>query len=115
MILIFDRESFDIGSQKFGLGGGSDAERLMSTLAYGWVERCNDVASCRKASSSDKYSCAFNLYNCICFINYYEHDECLNVLNKMYLISLYLHVLYICICFYSNAFYVCVHGARSLI
>ena len=26
------------------LGGGSVAERLRSTLAYGWVERCNDVA-----------------------------------------------------------------------
>ena len=29
------------------LGGGSDVERMMSALAYGWVERCNDVASCR--------------------------------------------------------------------
>ena len=28
------------------LGGGSDAERVRSTLAYGWVERCNDIASC---------------------------------------------------------------------
>ena len=28
------------------LGGGSVAERLRSTLAYGWVERCSDVASC---------------------------------------------------------------------
>ena len=45
------------------LGGGSDAERLMSTLAYGWVERCNDVASCRSTSSLDKYSCVFNLFN----------------------------------------------------
>ena len=33
------------------LGGGSDAERLRSTLAFGWVERCSDIASCRKASS----------------------------------------------------------------
>ena len=29
------------------LGGGSVAERLMSTLAYGWVECCSDVAGCR--------------------------------------------------------------------
>ena len=28
------------------LGGGSDVERLMNTLAYGWVERCSDIASC---------------------------------------------------------------------
>ena len=28
------------------LGGGSVAERLMSTLAYGWVERCSGVAGC---------------------------------------------------------------------
>ena len=32
------------------LGGGSDVERLRSTLAYGWVERCSDIASCRQAS-----------------------------------------------------------------
>ena len=28
------------------LGGGSVAERLRSMLAYGWVERCSDVAGC---------------------------------------------------------------------
>ena len=28
------------------LGGGSVAERLMSTLAYGWVEHCSEVAGC---------------------------------------------------------------------
>ena len=28
------------------LRGGSVAERLRSTLAYGWVERCSDVAGC---------------------------------------------------------------------
>ena len=33
------------------LEGGSDAERLMSTLAYGWVEHCNDIASSGLASS----------------------------------------------------------------
>ena len=39
------------------LRGGSVAERLMSTLAYGWVERCNDVAGCGASSSlKDKYS-----------------------------------------------------------
>ena len=28
------------------LGGGGVAERLKITLAYGWVERCSDIASC---------------------------------------------------------------------
>ena len=37
------------------IGGGIDAERLMSTLAYGWVERCSDITSCGEASPQDKY------------------------------------------------------------
>ena len=37
------------------LGGGSAAKRLMSTLAYGWVERFSDIASCGEAYSQDKY------------------------------------------------------------
>ena len=32
------------------LGGGSVVEILMSTLAYGWLERCSDVAGCRMSS-----------------------------------------------------------------
>ena len=43
------------------LRGGSDAERVRSTLAYGWVERCSDIASCREVSSQDKYSCILSL------------------------------------------------------
>ena len=39
------------------LEGGNDVERLMNTLAYGWVERCSDIASCMEASSQYKYSC----------------------------------------------------------
>ena len=39
------------------LGGGSDVERVRSTLSYGLVERCSDIASCGEASSQDKYSC----------------------------------------------------------
>ena len=46
------------------LGGGSDAGRLMRTLAYGWVEHCSDVASCGPTSSQDEYSCVFYLYIC---------------------------------------------------
>ena len=41
--------------------GGSDVEGLMSTLAYGWVERCSDIASCGEDSSQDKYFLVFNL------------------------------------------------------
>ena len=55
--------------------GGSGAERLMSTLTYGWVERCSDIASCGEASSQDKYFLVFNLYNDL-FMNCFEHDEC---------------------------------------
>ena len=32
------------------LGGGSVVEILRSTLAYGWVERCSDIASCGPTS-----------------------------------------------------------------
>ena len=45
------------------LGGGSDAERLMSTLAYGWVEHCSDIASCGPTSFPYKYPCVFDLFN----------------------------------------------------
>ena len=48
------------------LEGDSGAEKLMSTLAYGWVERCNDVASCGTSFFQDKYSYLFDLCNCIC-------------------------------------------------
>ena len=44
------------------LGGGSDAGRLMSTLAYGWVEHCSDVASCGTTELQDKYLLLFLVY-----------------------------------------------------
>ena len=34
------------------LEGGSVVERLRSTLAYGWVEHCSDIASCGTTWSS---------------------------------------------------------------
>ena len=62
------------------LEGGSVTERLMSTLAYGWVERCSDVAGCGASSSWDKYPFLFHLCNYIyCFMNYDGHIECWNV------------------------------------
>ena len=37
------------------LRGGSVAERLMSTLAYGWVERCSNIAGCGTSFFQDNY------------------------------------------------------------
>ena len=45
------------------LGGGSGAERLRSTSTYGWLECCSDIASCKEASSQDKYFLVFTLCN----------------------------------------------------
>ena len=36
-------------------GGGDVAERLMSALAYGWVERCSDIAGCGTIIFQDKF------------------------------------------------------------
>ena len=38
------------------IGGGSGVEKLINTLAYGWVEHCNDIASCGTSYSQDNYS-----------------------------------------------------------
>ena len=45
------------------LGGGSGAKILRSTLDYGWVEHCSDIANCGEDSSQKKYSLLFNLCN----------------------------------------------------
>ena len=45
------------------LEGGSGAKRLRSTLDYSWLERCSEIDSCGEASSQDKYSLMFNLFN----------------------------------------------------
>ena len=57
------------------LGGGSIAERLRSTLAYGWVERCSDIAGC--GTSSYKISNLIYLTSAILFTidDYDEHVE----------------------------------------
>ena len=62
------------------LRGGSVAERLRSTLAYGWVEHCSDVAGCGMNYSQDKYSCLFHICNYIYYLmDYDEHAKFLNV------------------------------------
>ena len=53
------------------LEGGSGVERLMNTLAYGWVECCSNIASCETASSS-KIS-IMSYYFCNVFV--YEYSE----------------------------------------
>ena len=59
------------------LRGGSVPEILRSTLAYGWVERCSDVAGC--GMSSYKISNLVYFTSAILFtINECdEHVECL--------------------------------------
>ena len=60
------------------LGGGSDAEILKSTLAYGWMEHYSDIAGCGTSFFQDKYSLVFYFRNYNFFMNDYEHVECLN-------------------------------------
>ena len=57
------------------LEGGNVAERLMTTLAYGWVERCSDIAGCR--TSSHKISNLVYFTSTILFTinDYDEHVE----------------------------------------
>ena len=57
------------------LGGGNVAERLRSTLAYGWVERFSDIAGC--ATSSYKISnLVYFTYAVLFTVNDYdEHFE----------------------------------------
>ena len=57
------------------LRGGSVDERLRSTLAYGWVERCSDIVGC--GTSSYKISNLIYFTSAILFtVNYYdEHVE----------------------------------------
>ena len=65
--------------------GGSGAKRFMSTLAYGLVERCSDIANCGEASSQDKYFLVFNLCNVFALLIIHEHVECLNWMNVSFL------------------------------
>ena len=56
------------------LGGGSIAERLMSALAYGWVERCNAVATITgQASFKISILVYVNIRICNFLMKYAEH------------------------------------------
>ena len=60
------------------LGGGSGAERMMSTLVYGWVERCSNVVGSGTRLFQDKYFLCAISTTVFCLMNYDEHVECLN-------------------------------------
>ena len=100
------------------LKGGSAAERLRSTLAYGWVERCSDVAGCGRSFHKISDLAHFTSATLL-FVNCYD----MNMLVWMNVSSaVYDKQWHICI-FYFNAFYfsisACyfmnsyVHGALS--
>ena len=55
------------------LGGGSAIERLMSTLAYGWVERCSDIAGCGMSFASKISILVFKCLYLHLIMNYNEH------------------------------------------
>ena len=57
------------------LRGGSVAERLRSMLAYGWVERCSNVASCGTSSCKISNLVYFNSAILFAVNDYDEHVE----------------------------------------
>ena len=85
----------------------------MSTLAYGWVERCSDIAGCKASSSlKDKYFWLFHLCNyiddkwimmnmwmleCICCFRWMMGNHVLNDC-----VSSYALCILVCICMLMN-------------
>ena len=63
----------------------------MSTLAYVWVEHCNNIASCGEAYSEDKYFLTYLSSATVFVLNYHEHVEFLDV-NGMYLLLLFIEL-----------------------
>ena len=83
------------------LGGGSAAERLMSALAYGWVEFCNDVVGCGKSFFQDKYFLCAISATVSCLMNCDEHVECFEeCIYFRYIIE----IVCICVCLLSMHF-----------
>ena len=81
----------------------------MSTLAYGWVERYNNIAICGKAFSQDKYFLVYLISaNVFVLMNYYEHVECLN---EMYLLPLNITcIMHMCMFLFPMHLFIYVHG-----
>ena len=78
------------------LSGGSVSEILMSTLAYGWVECCSDIACCKTRFFQDKYFLCVISATVFCLMNCDEHVECFD---ECIFFRYILHVLYIVECF----------------
>ena len=55
------------------LEGGRFAERLMSTLVYGWVERCSNIAGCGVSFASKISILVFKSLYLHLSMNYNEH------------------------------------------
>ena len=75
------------------LGGVSVVERFMGALPYGWVERCNDVASCGTRFFQNKYFLCAISATVSCLMNCDEHVECFDE-------CIYLHCMIAIVCIY---------------
>ena len=80
--------------------GGSASERLMSTLAYGWVECCSDVASCGSAS----FKISILVLNLCKLLVLWIKRNMMNVLNECFCFRCRMHYASVYI-FIFNAFY----------
>ena len=88
------------------LGGGSAVERLMSTLAYVWVEHCIDIAGCGMSFTSKISILVFNSLYLHLIMNYNEH---VNEWNG--LLPMCVKYLCICACYLLQCISFYVHGA----
>ena len=83
------------------IGGGSDAEILMSALAYAWVECCSDISGCRTSFFQEKYFLCVISATISCLMNCDEHVECFDE-------CIYFHciiaIVCICVCLLSMHF-----------
>ena len=99
------------------LEGGNVAERLRSTIAYGWVERCSGVAGCGRVLHKISNLVYFTSTILFTVNECDEHVECLY--ERMIASTVYDRQLHLCM-FYFNAFCLSifmkahVHGALSL-
>ena len=81
----------------------------MSTLAYGWVERCNDVAGCGTSSIRLVFLTMSSLHLYLLVNEYDEHVVCLN--ECIFASTMYMkdYASYYVLCFklFISALYAC--------
>ena len=75
------------------LEGGISTERLRSTLSYGWVERCSDVANCDTSFFQDNYFLCAISTTVSCLMNCDEQVECFDE-------CIYFHCIIAIVCIY---------------